>query len=61
MNPRTRNSIGIITSLLWLGVGAYMIFRGVSDTWRMVGFLVVAVGVLRAGLLLRQWNKRPEA
>lgn len=57
MQPLARNLVGIITSALWLGVGVFMIFRGVSENWRLAGFLVVGVGVLRAALLVRQWKK----
>ena len=57
MPPIARNLVGTITATAWLGVGVFMIFRGASETWRMAGFLVVAVGIFRAVLLVRQWKK----
>ncbi|OQB09649.1 MAG: hypothetical protein BWY17_04561 [Deltaproteobacteria bacterium ADurb.Bin207] len=49
--------IGTVTTLLWLGVGVYTIMYGASQAWKAGGFLIVAVGVLRGALLLRDWNK----
>lgn len=57
MGPTTRNIVGVITSSLWLATGVYMIFRGIDETWRAIGFVVVAVGVWRAIRLVREWKK----
>ena len=57
MRPSTRNMVGSLTSLFWIGTGTYMIFNGVDEMWRMVGYAVVAVGIGRAALLARDWKK----
>ncbi len=60
MQPLARKLMGIITSVLWLGMGGYMVFYGATQTWRLVGFAVIAVGVLRAALLVRQFRQSPD-
>ena len=57
MIPGSRNLVGTLTTVLWLGVGVFTVFCGVDRTWRATGFLVIAVGVLRGALLLRDWKK----
>lgn len=57
MQPVGRRIIGVITSTAWLGAGGYTILYGADETWKLVGYVVVGVGVLRAYLLIRDWNK----
>jgi hypothetical protein len=57
MQSSTRNLVGSLTSLFWIVAGVYMVFRGVDETWRLVGFAVIGVGVFRGAMLLRDWNR----
>lgn len=58
--PSSRNVIGIITALLWVAVGVYMTLRGVNSTWKLVGYGVIAVGVLRGFMLLQHWDRNQQ-
>ncbi|MCL2824515.1 MAG: hypothetical protein FWD57_11035 [Polyangiaceae bacterium] len=57
INPR--NVIGAITSLSWMAVGAFFVFWGVNNTWKGIGFLVIAVGIVRGAYLIQRWKKDP--
>ena len=57
MKFNQRNMTGILTTTLWLGAGVYTILYGATQTWSAIGYLVVAVGVLRGALLIRDWNR----
>lgn len=57
MKPITRNIIGAMTTLMWIVAGIYMTLRGIDQTWKLVGFGVIAVGIFRGAFVLRDWNK----
>lgn len=40
--------IGTFTALLWIFVGAYLIWMGESIGWQIAGGIAVALGFLRA-------------
>jgi len=61
MQPRLRNIVGSFPSLFWIGTGPFMISKRADANWRLVGWAVVAVGIGRAALLLRDWNKHKSA
>ena len=60
MKTTPRIWVGAATATLWVGVGFYMLFNAPTQMWRYGGLLVVAVGVLRAAMLVRQFRQLQE-
>ena len=54
-NPR--NLIGAVTALFCVGAGVFFVINGINNTWRGIGVLVLAAGLLRAWVLHRDWQK----
>ena len=52
-----RDVFGVLTTASWVGVGVYTVFYGIDSTWKACGYLIIAVGVIRGFVLLRDWKK----
>ena len=56
MKRGPRNFIGSVTSILWIAVGAFILAGAETTTWIVAGIVVLALGLLRAVLLLATWR-----
>ncbi len=61
MRAGARNLIGAVTSLLWLVVGAFILLGAQTTTWLVAGTVVLAIGLLRAVLLVATWRRSGSA